>query len=246
LSQFTEEVAVPDFNRTELSTLPINIAINALLEAHVSTEATRGYLGASAVGHSCLRKMQYDWLCDPVHPLRLRDIFDRGHFFEAQSRAHFERSRFVFADKERLAFEALGGWLRGHADGIFVAGPKLPSGAGYPCLWEHKAVYAKGWRGVERDGLEKTYPAYAAQIGLYQRFLGVDEHPAIVTVVNSDTCDRLHLLVPFDAERTATWIARAQTVIDATRAGELLSRLTNHSDDWRCKMCGHRERCWRT
>jgi hypothetical protein len=235
-----------DFNRAELSTMPTSIAINALLEegARVNAEATRGYLGASAVGHACLRKIQFDWLCDPVHPLRLRDIFDRGHFHERQSREHFERAKFKFADQDRLEFKALDGWLRGHADGIFVRGPKLPD-VGYPCLWEHKAVNGKGWRTLKRDGLEKVYAAYAAQIALYQHHLGVDENPAIMTVVNADTCERLHLLVPFDAERARTWIQRAEMIIAATRIGELLPRLTDDQDDWRCRMCGHRERCWR-
>jgi hypothetical protein len=237
---------MPDFNRTELSALPVSIAINALLEeaARVNPEVTRGYLGASAVGHACMRKIQFDWLCDPVHPLRLRSIFDRGHFFERQSREQFERAGFKFADKDRLKFEVLGGWLRGHGDGLLVNGPRIP-GTGYPCLWEHKAINAKGFRTLERDGLEKAYPVYAAQISLYQHFLGVDENPAILTVVNADRCDRLHLVVPFDPERARTWIQRAETIIAATRAGELLPRLTDDQDDWRCKMCGHRERCWR-
>jgi hypothetical protein len=34
-------------------------------------------------------------------------------------------------------------------------------------------------------------------------------------------------------------------VIEATRAGELLRRVTEDPTDWRCKMCAHRERCWR-
>jgi hypothetical protein len=237
---------MPDFNRAELSAMPISVAINALLEeaARVNAEVTRGYLGASAVGHACLRKIQFDWLCDPVHPLRLRSIFDRGHFFERQSREHFERAGFKFADADRCKFEALGGWLRGHADGIILAGPKIPD-VRFAALWEHKALGAKGYRSIERDGLEKAYPAYAAQISLYQYFLGVDENPAILTVVNADTVERLHLLVPFDAERARAWVQRAETIITATRAGELLARLTDDQDDWRCKMCGHRERCWR-
>jgi hypothetical protein len=84
---------MPDFNRTELSAAPASIAINALLEAgaRADAEQTRNYLGASAVGHPCLRKVQFDWMSDPTHPARLRDIFARGHFFEEQSRQHFAR-----------------------------------------------------------------------------------------------------------------------------------------------------------
>ena len=29
----------------------------------------------------------------------------------------------------------------------------------YPLLWEHKALNAKTWRALERDGLEKDLPA---------------------------------------------------------------------------------------
>jgi hypothetical protein len=235
-----------DFNRNELFAAPASIAINALLEAgaRADAETTRNYLGASAVGHPCLRKIQYDWMCDPVHASRTRDIFARGHFFEQQTREHFEKAAFQFADKDRLEFKAIDGWLRGHADGIFLNGPDIP-GVGYPCLWEHKAVNAKGWKSLDRDGLAKHYPQYAAQVVLYQLYLGVDSHPAIFTATNADTCDRLHVLVPFDAELAEAITGRATTIIKATHAGELLPRMTDDPDNWRCRLCGHRERCWR-
>jgi len=236
-----------DFNRIEASAEPVNIAINAVLDAgaRVARESTRGYLGASAVGHPCLRKVQYDWMCDPVHEARIRDIFARGHFFEEQSRQHFRSAGFRFANDDRLEFEALDGWLHGHADGIFLSGPDI-SGVVYPCLWEHKAINTKGWRSLERDGLVKTYPQYAAQVVLYQLHLGVDSHPAIFTATNADNCERLHILVPFNSEFAATTAQRAQLIIEATRRGELLPRMTDDSDNWRCRPCGHCERCWRS
>ena len=52
-------------------------------------------------------------------------------------------------------------------------------------------------------------------------------------------------LVPFDAQLAQAISDRAVAVIEATRAGELLPRVTEDPDDWRCKMCSHRERCWR-
>ena len=235
-----------DFNRTEASAAPASIAINAVLDAgaRAESERTRNYLGASAVGHPCLRKIQFDWMCDPVHQTRTRDIFARGHFFEQQTRGHFERAGFRFAEKDRLEFETLDGWLRGHADGIFLSGPDIP-GVTYPALWEHKAINAKGWRSLERDGLVKSYPQYAAQVVLYQLYLGVEKAPAIFTATNADNCERLHILVPFDAEHAEAITERTRLIINATRAGELLPRMTDDSNNWRCRLCGHRERCWR-
>jgi hypothetical protein len=236
---------MPDFNQADsASNKPVSIALNALIDASAVAETTRGYLGASAIGHECLRRIQFDWMCDPEHPARLRDIFAGGHYFEQRSREHFERAGFTFAPEEHLKFAALDGMLSGHADGILLSGPRI-SDLAYPCLWEHKAINAKGWRALDRDGLEKAYPQYAAQISLYQRFLGVNENPAIFTAVNADTCERVHLPIPHDPGMARATIMRAETVIAATRAGELLPRFTTDQNNWRCRLCGHRERCWR-
>jgi hypothetical protein len=235
---------VIDLNRASLSDTPLSVAINAAIErAEPPEENTRKYLGASTIGSACMRKVQYDWMCDPAHPTQTRDIFRRGHLLEELSRQHFIRAGFKFAPSERLGFSAAGGLLRGHADGILTAGPELP-GVGFPCAWEHKGLGDKGWRGLERDGIEKAYPQYAAQVWIYQAYLGVTENPAIFTAVNANTMARLHLLVPFNAERAQHWSDRAVAIIEATRAGELLPRAYDDPQDWRCKGCGHHERCW--
>src|SRR5438128_7381513 len=150
-----------DFNRASLSDTPLSVAINAAIErAEPPEENARQYLGASTIGAACARKVQYDWMCDPAHPTQTRDIFRRGHLLEELSRQHFIRAGFKFAPGEKLGFSAAGGLFRGHADGILTAGPKLP-GTEYPCLWEHKGLGDKGWRALERDGIEKAYPHYA-------------------------------------------------------------------------------------
>jgi hypothetical protein len=182
-------------------------------------------------------------MCDPAHPARTRDIFARGRFFEQLSREHLVRTGFEFAADDQLSFSAAGGLFRGHADGIITAAPAALN-IGCPAIWEHKALGRKGWTAIERDGLEKAYPAYAAQVWIYQAYLAVTKHPALFTAVNADTCERLHLLLPFNAEQAQAWSDRAVVVIEATRAGELLPRVTKDPDDWRCLLCGHRKRCW--
>ena len=97
---------------------------------------------------------------------------------------------------------------------------------------------------AERDGLLLAYPQYAAQVSLYQAYLKATDHPAIFTALNADTCERMHVLVPFDTKQAQQWSDRAVLIIDATRAGELLPRFTEDATDWRCRMCSHRERCW--
>jgi hypothetical protein len=220
----------------------VSVEINRLIEnAEPPEENVRHYIGASAIGSECLRKVQFDWMCDPAHLSRTRDIFRRGNLIEELTRQHLIRAGFVFAPAERLGFKAADGLFRGHADGILVNGPDLP-GTGYPCLWEHKCLGNKGWRALERDGLVKTYPQYHAQCQVYMAYLDVT--PTIFTAVDANTMERLHLLVPFDAERAQAWSDRAVTVIQATIAGELLPRGYDDRADWRCKMCSHTARCW--
>ena len=233
-----------DFNRAILSAQPISVSINDLIEhATPPEENERQYLGASAIGSECLRKIQFDWMCDPAHPARTRDIFARGHFFEQLSKQHLIRAGFEFAADDKLGFSAAGGLFRGHADGVITRTP-APLNIGCPCIWEHKALGRRGWIALVRDGLEKAYPHYAAQVWIYQAYLDVTEHPALLTALNADTCERLHMLLPFDAAQAQAWSDRAVAVIEATRAGELLPRVTDYPDGWHCLLCGHRNRCW--
>src|SRR5215471_18895513 len=111
-----------DLNRTKLSDEPLNVALNAAVErAHAATaELPRPYLGASIVGESCARKIQYDWWCQPELPARVHRIFDRGHFFEAQIRKQLIAVGCTFAPDSALAFRARNGDLQGHADGLIL------------------------------------------------------------------------------------------------------------------------------
>jgi hypothetical protein len=237
-----------NLNRASLALETVNVAVNDAIERATAAKAElpRPYLGASIVGSECLRKVQFDWWCKPTLSSRVRDIFERGHYFEDVARQHLMAAGFKFAPPEALAFSAVNGDLRGHADGIVIAGPNPLNGAyfNYPFLWEHKATNAKNWRAVERDGLEKAFPQYAAQVALYQAYLD-KTNPALFTVTNADTCERLHFWVPFSGERAQEWSDRAVYIIEATRAGELLPRAFDDPQDWRCRLCAHKERCWR-
>jgi hypothetical protein len=235
---------VLDFSLTAHADSEISLAINKLIEeaARNVIDEPRDYLGASAVGHVCARRVQYDWQCEPEHAVRLRDIFARGHFHEKQARAHLRRAKFRFAARRCLGFRVLGGLFRGNADGILLGGPKS-SGLKFPALWEHKALNAKGWRSVNKHGL-KDYPQYAAQVALYQAYLKLIDNPALFTVTNADTCERVHILIPFDSALAQQSSDRALMIIEATRVGELLPRFTDNKEDWRCNVCAHRERCW--
>lgn len=227
-----------------LSTSPACEAINAAIErSEPSEENTRQYLGASSIGHECARHIQYAWMCTSSFSSQTRDIFRRGHLAEELTREHLRQAGFVFAPDDELYFETANGRFRGHADGKIIAGPDIP-GVVYPAIWEHKCIGQKGFDTLNRDGLAKAYPLYAAQVTIYQAYLDV-QNPAILTAVNANSMARIHALVPFDAEAAQRWSDRAVMIIKATESGELLPRVTDNPDDWRCKAhCGFKDRCW--
>ena len=235
-----------NLNRSNFSDKPLSVAINAAIEAaQPPAQNGRNYLGASAIGSECLRKIQFDWMvAESVTPARTIDIFERGHFFEARCREHLIKAGFKFAPPERLEFKSAEGLFRGHADGILTGGLEIWD-LKFPALWEHKCLKAQSWRAIERDGLVGLFEVYAAQIQIYMAYLDVTDNPALFSVTNADTCERVHFLVPFDAQVAQAWSDRAVAVIEATRAGELLPRFTDDLTHWKCKACSHRERCER-
>jgi hypothetical protein len=236
---------VLDFNRQNIAETDINKLINAKLDAGALTEereAKRPYLGASAIGSECLRKVQWDWQKDSTYPARTKRIFARGHAFEEITVKAFALAGFrMERGTPRTAFSSADGLFRGHADGIILEGPNFLK---YPCLWEHKALGASGWRKLEKDGLRKAYPQYFDQCQLYMAYLELDSHPALFTAINSDNCEILHLSVSFDSAVAQAASDRAVAVIKATKAGEVMPRIANKPDDWRCKMCNWQTECW--
>ena len=237
-----------DYFTPDLTTQAVNTALNELIErtSAAQAELPRPYLGASIAGSECLRRVQFDWWCRSMYSARTREIFARGNYFEKRMFEQLRAAGFKFAPPEACAFSVANGDLRGHADGIITGGPNPLDGTylNFPFIWECKALNAKNWRALGRNGLEKEFPRYAVQVALYQNYLDLT-NPALFSAINVDTCDQLHFWVPFDAERAQLWSDRAANIIAATRAGELLERAYDSSDDWHCRMCPHTERCWR-
>lgn len=235
-------MTVINLNRLAVGAEPINVAIEEALNAVAGKKEPRLYLGASAIGGDCLRKIQFDWMCASKHPARTQRIFARGNAMEQVVADAFRAAGF---DMERgtpaCGFSAMQGLFQGHCDGIIRNGPDFLT---YPCLWEHKALGSKGWKQIEKHGLRSAYAHYFAQVQVYQAYLNLTENPALFTALNSDTCELLHILVPFEPETAQAWSDRAVRIVEATMAHELLPRVAEKPDDWRCKMCSHKDRCW--
>lgn len=243
--------AMMDFNSSSSLSGQVTALVDFGMQRLLSEEVPRDYLGASRLGVSCARALQYEFAKAPVdhgrdHDGRLLRIFRRGHVMEDCMVDWLRAAGFDLrtrkANGDQFGFSAAGGRLQGHIDGVIVGGPQ---GFAYPALWENKCLGSKSWRDLEKSGLAVSKPVYAAQVAIYQAYLELHEQPAIFTAVNADTMEIYTELVPFDAALAQRMSDRALTVISATEAGELLPRAFHDPTHFECRMCAWQDRCWR-
>ena len=243
-----------DFNATASLSGQLTALIDAGMQQIRAAQPRRTYLGASRLGATCERQLQYEFADAPVDPGRETDgrllrVFERGHVMEDAMAAWLREAGFDLRTHndagEQWGFSALDGRLQGHVDGVLIAGPDLGPGLGYPALWENKALSAKSWRELDKHRLAVAKPIYAAQVAVYQAYLGLHAQPALFTAVNADTMEIYAERVSFDALLAQRMSDRAVKVITATEAGELLPRAFADSTHVECRMCPWQDRCWR-
>ena len=241
-----------DFNSSASLSGRIGALLDQAIEAERDRTPAREYLGASRLGASCERQLQYEYAKAPVDSGkgfggRMLRIFERGHRTEEMVIRWLRLAGFTLktedANGHQFGFSVASGRLRGHVDGVLIGGPE---GFSCPALFENKCLGSKSWRELEKNRLAITKPVYAAQIAMYQAYLQLDEHPALFTAVNADTMEIYAELIPFDAALAQRMSDRAVKIITATEHGELLPRSFFDSSHFECKFCAWAERCWRS
>jgi hypothetical protein len=223
--------------------------IDAALVAARQHQPPRDYLGASRLGEPCSRRLAYEVTHAPPDDGRDIDgamlrVFEAGHRFEALSiewlRAAGFELRTQRRDGSQFGFSAAGGRLRGHVDGVIVAGPEI--GVPWPALWEHKAVNAKSWNDIVKRGLREAKPIYYAQIQIYMAYMGIGF--TLFTALNKDSQALHHEAVPFEPREAQALSDKAVDILRAVDAGELPPRIAAASDYYLCRSCPYSRRCW--
>ena len=235
-----KETTVPD---------RVNALIDAALVARNRRQQPRDYLGGSRIGEPCARKLVYEVTHTPKDEGKDFDgailrIFDAGHQFEALSIRWLRGAGFDLRTERdgggQFGFEAAGGKLRGHIDGVIVAGPDV--GVRWPALWEHKALGSKSWNDLVKRGLAISKPVYFAQVQLYMGYLELEA--ALVTALNKDTQALHHEVVSFEPAQAQALSDKAVDILRAAEAGELPPRIAAAQDFYLCRMCAYARRCW--
>ena len=240
-----------DFNHRITPADKILGLIDDAIIAEREQSVHRDYLGASLIGESCQRKIQYQYYNAPRDTEKPYDaanlrICQRGHLLEPAMAGWLRLAGFDLRTHDKngkqFGFALAGGKIKGHADGVIIGGPE---GFAYPMLWENKALGIKSWKEIEKKKLALAKPVYATQIALYQTYLDLHQNPALFSAINMDTMEIYLELVAYDAALAQTASDKAVRIVQACDAGDLLPRISNDPCYYECKWCPWLERCWR-
>lgn len=224
---------------TKLQTLQ---AIEAYWKKKGDSEERRRYLGASAIGHHCDRKLWYDFrhCTDEDFSGRLYRLFNRGHREEAtfveELRAIGCEVHETDENGQQFGVVSVDGHFRGHTDGAAVGIPDAPK------TWhllEFKTSSAKEFKKLEKDGVEKAKPVHYAQMQVYMYLTGLTR--ALYLVVNKDNDELYGERIEQDKGVGEGLIKKASRIIYASRPPE---RCTDRPDTFACKFCSAKSLCW--
>lgn len=227
----------------------INALIDGALIERNRLQRPRDYLGGSRIGEACARKLVYELTNVPIHggkgfDGRMLRIFDAGHQFEELSIRWLRAAGFDLRDRgqdgRQFGFSIAGGRIRGHVDGVIVAGPDV--GITWPALFEHKSLNAKSWADLVKRGVELSKPIYYAQLQIYMAYM--DLATALFTAVNKDTQALHHEIVGFDPSTAQALSDKAVHIIRAAEAGEVPPRIAENPDFHLCRWCFYAKHCW--
>ena len=247
-----------DFNHRGSLSEKINLLIDKALTSEHSKQTKRDYLGASRLGVSCNRALQFEYTDTPKDEDqnftgRILKIFQAGHVFEELMIKWLRQAGLDLVthkqNGDQFGFTVAGGKVKGHIDGVIIGAPEDLSFT-FPMLFECKSLNDKSWKDVVKKGLAASKPIYAAQIAIYQAYMessivGICKNPALFAAINKDTAEVYFELIDFDQELAQKMSDRAVMILRATEAHELLPRIASDSSYFECKFCPWQERCWR-
>ena len=144
-------------------------------------------------------------------------------------------------DGEQFGFSIAGGRIRGHIDGVIVAGPDI--GITWPALFEHKALEREVLGGpgqARRRALEADLLRPAADLhGLHGARARRCSPRSTRTARRSITRSSPSMHAP--PRRSPT---RPSTSSAPQKSGELPPRIAASPDFYLCRWCAYAERCW--
>ncbi len=217
-------------------------------EVHIPEEkgGPRKYLGLSALGDPCARKVWFNWRwChQEKFTARMLRLFRRGHreemAFIAMLRGVGVTVYTQGDDGKQFKITDFEGHLSGHMDGVGFSDTFWKGPSPKPFLLEFKTYNTKRFIKLQKLGVAGADPKYYVQMQMYS---GYEELSGSLFCAVCKDDDALYFeWVPNKKAVFDSNLTRAETII-STRDPEEIPRLSDTPSWFECKYCNFREIC---
>jgi len=221
-----------------------NTTIDAIYKAYENNQESgwRKHLGASVIGHECLRKAWYSfrWALPIFHNAKTLRIFEAGHYEESLMIKNLRDAGFEGSDKnetgDQYRFSDIGGHFGGSIDGVIKGIPEAPRTWH---LFEAKAIGDKYFKQLLKLGVRAFREEYYTQMSIYMKKMDLTR--ALFMAINRDTRELYTERIKADELHADRHIARAKNVIESP---EPLSRMQENPSFFKCKWCDYYDLCF--
>ena len=200
-------------------------------------ERPRKYLGMSAIGDQCLRRLwlSYHTKIKEKFGGRMLRLFNTGDLIEARIRRDLRLAGFPVSGVQKT-FKDFGGRFKGHSDGILMEGC-VESSAEH--ILEAKSCNDKNFKMFVKNGVA-AHPIYGPKyIGQAQCYMGYSGCKRTLFIVeNKNTSERYQERVKFSQAEFFLLRNKAQGIIDAPYPPRGVGPKGIGTPDWfACKYC---------
>lgn len=228
-------------------------AVDRAIEQKATRDKPRPYLGMSAIGHPCDRRLWYGfrWAAQEAFDAATIKRFEDGHY---QEDVQIDRLRMVpgitllSVDPDtgrQWGFVDVDGHMKGHADGKIgglLQAPKTWH------IWEHKATDEKKQAKLEKlkeekgekNALAEWDETYYVQAQLYMHYSDLPRH--YLTCSSPGGRKTVSCRTEYDADIAKRHIERARRIIYAEQPPE---RMREDRSYFMCKWCCFNDLCHR-
>jgi len=201
----------------------------------LTTEALpRPYLGLSAIGEECHRKLQFDhyWAYKTQIPARIQRLFNVGHSAEEIMIADLKKIGIETTNEQKEIIATAEHW-KGHIDGIGHLEDEQ-------FLLEFKTHNDKSFKDLKKNEVKKSKPMHYAQMTAYMGYLGLEK--ALYMAYNKNDSEYYLEWVDFDEEH---FDELKRKELEVLAAETLLPRIGTGMPTWfKCKFCSAKDVCF--
>ena len=205
------------------------------------SESKRRYLGASAIGEECERRLWFGFrhASEAKFPGRILRLFETGNLEEIRMVKDLRiigcEIHEVGEDGKQFEVVAFGGHFSGHMDGC---GRSIPGAEKTWHVLEFKTHNDKSYKDLKKRGVKLSKPLHYAQMQIYMHRTGMKR--ALYLAVNKNDDSLYAERIKYDEEFCFTLLDKAKRIIFSAQPP---TRISDRPDFYGCRYCEAKDLC---